>query len=171
MRQRPAGAETMSRDKGARYENRLVDFLDMAEFTVMKAPSSGSGTSRAQPDVLAVRQDEAVVFELKYVGETDGIIYLEPEEIVQLRKFARGVDAIPRVATRWYRDPAFYVWNPDVLGRTDSGKFRVDRDLVEQEQFEDVLADGEEHGLDGGGHGMTPLAVRDATIVGRPPGE
>lgn len=133
----------MSKSKGSKYERRQVEFFDAAGFQVMKAPGSGGGTDREQPDVLAVREEtgEAVALESKYVGSADDIVYLTAEEVAALRVFAAGVGALPRVAARWYRDPAFYLYHPDALDQTDGGNFRIHPDDATADAADEVLAD------------------------------
>lgn len=125
----------MSKDKGSRYERRLVNTLDEAGYGVMRSPGSGGGTEREQPDVLAGREGERVAIELKYVGEGDDYTYLSAEEVAALRRFGEIFHAVPRVAGRWWRDASFYLYDLDELERTetDSGNYRLEREALDED--------------------------------------
>lgn len=148
----------MSKEKGSRYERRLVNTLDEAGFGVMKSPSSGSGTEREQPDVLAGRDGERIALEVKYVGEGDDYTYLSAEELEALEVFAEIFDAAPRVAGRWWRDASFYLYRLEDLAptETDSGNVRLEREALDEDM---KLSDG--------GPGVTAAALEaGATILG-----
>lgn len=139
----------MSKSKGDRYERRFVTFLDDAEFAVMRSPSSGSATTRDQPDVLAVRPEVGIAAEVKYVGKGSEYTYLDEEELEALERFAERVGARPRVVGRWYRDGTFYVVEPDALRENDTpqGNYRLDRDVETVQTLSD------------GGAGVTPVGL------------
>lgn len=150
----------MSKSKGDRYERRLVNLFDAAEYMVMRAPSSGSATDRDLPDVFVGKSGERVAFEVKYEGSTDGIVYLDREEVEALCRFATVFGCEPRVAVRWIRDGAFYLFRVDQLGETDGGNLRVTREMCGGADV--VLADPEVEK----GHGRTVAAVREIGVVG-----
>lgn len=118
----------MAKSKGDRYERRLVDFLDAAGYAVMRAPSSGSATTRDLPDVLGLRLEDRVAIEQKYIGESDGHTYLDGEELEALERFADVADATPLVTARWRGTKTFYVYElPELrLEETDGGNVRLD---------------------------------------------
>lgn len=153
----------MSKKTGDRYERRLVNFFADAGYMVMRSPSSGSATTRAQPDVFALRDGERVAFEVKYEGSAEGIVYLDAEEVDALERFAEVADAVPMVAVRWKRDGAFYLLDVDDLERTDGGdgdNYRVTRER--REHADVVLADPEVKR----GHGRTVAAVEKTGVLG-----
>jgi Holliday junction resolvase len=139
----------MSKQKGTKWENRLVNILDEAGFGVMRSPSSGSATDREQPDVLAGRPGERIALEVKYIGQGDDYTYLDGKEIEALERFGEIFDAAPRVAGRWWRDASFYIYTLDELEKTetDGGNYRLEREpLVEDARISDggagVTVDG-----------------------------
>lgn len=144
-----------SRSKGGRYERRLVRALDAGGYHVMKSPSSGAGTSRDQPDILAIRDDEVLAIEQKYTSDPEGTVYLDPEELLAIETVAStiGRECAPRVTVRWARDGAFYVFDPDDIPMTSGGdgdSYRISRELVHAETQTTAIADVEvkrHHGL------------------------
>lgn len=107
------------RSKGSKYERHLVDWFDDAGYAVMKSPSSGSGTSRDQPDVLVVKNGTSnLAIEVKYIGDSSGRVYLDPEELSALSRFSHAAQASPIVAVRWKMDPTFYLFEPHAIEET-----------------------------------------------------
>jgi len=149
----------MSKSKGDRYERRLVNLFADAGYMVMRSPSSGSATTRAQPDVLTLRDGERLAFEVKYEGSADGIVYLDREEIDALCTFATVSGATPMVVVRWKRDGAFYLYGVEQLDETEGGNFRVTREMCGAARA--TLADPEVKR----GHGRTVAAVEKRGVT------
>lgn len=111
-----------------RFERELVNTLDEAtRFVVMRAPSSGSATTRDLPDVLALRRDEpgglvrseALAVEAKSTSKN--AIYVEPHEVEALERFADEAGATALLGARFKRngyDRVHYLVPPERAGRT-----------------------------------------------------
>lgn len=141
----------MSNAKGDRTERELVRLLDENGFAVMRAPASGSSTSRELPDVLAGNGVVFYAIEAKSSGGDP--IYLTGEEIESLTYFAQNFGAKPRVGVRFDReDWAFF--HPDELHWTDGGNLRVKKEkaVIEGESLADLTAVTDEP--DGGTHDL-----------------
>ena len=142
----------MSNAKGDRTERELVRLLDESGFAVMRAPASGSSTSRELPDVLAGNGEVFYAIEAK--SSSGDPIYLTGEEIESLTYFAQNFGAKPRVGVRFDReDWAFF--HPDELHWTDGGNLRVKKEkaVIEGESLGDLTAvaaepDGATHDLE-----------------------
>ncbi len=117
--------------KGDRRERELVNILDENGFAVMRAPSSGAGTDRELPDVLAGNGIDFFAIEAK--SSAGDPIYLTEEEVKGLKFFSTNFGAEPRIGVRFDRED-WYFFDPDELYRTDSGNYRVKK--------EKALADG-----------------------------
>lgn len=127
----------MSNAKGDRTERELVRRLDETGFAVMRAPASGSSTSRELPDVLAGNGDVFYAIEAK--SSSGDPIYLTGEEIESLTYFAQNFGAKPRVGVRFDReDWAFF--HPDELHWTDGGNLRVKKEkaVIEGESIDEL---------------------------------
>jgi Holliday junction resolvase len=135
----------MSNAKGDRRERELVNELDEAGFAVMRAPASGSATSRELPDVLA--GNGQVFYAIEAKSSAGDPIYLDNEEVYALvHVFARNFGATPRIAVRFDRED-WYFFHPDDVHQTDGGNYRVKAERIEQadaETIDDLLARGEE---------------------------
>ena len=116
-----------SNAKGDRRERELVNRLDELGFAVMRAPASGSATSRELPDVLA--GDGAVFYAIEVKASAGDPIYLSGEEVEALVYFARNFGAKPRVGVRFDREDWSF-FHPDELHRTDGGNYRVKKELA-----------------------------------------
>lgn len=108
--------------KGDRRERELVNLLDEAGFAVVRSPASGSGTGRAQPDLLAGNGDRFYAIEAK--SSSGDPIYLSGEELEALLYFSKNFGARPRVGVRFDRED-WYFFHPGDLYRTDGGNYRV----------------------------------------------
>lgn len=114
--------------------NRLEDEMG---WRCLRAPSSGAGTDRARPDVLAGRGGRTVVFEVK--KSSGDPIYINHSEVDALRAYGRDFGVDPndiRLAIRWksrsIRDTTIYCPHPSDLHTTDTN-YRVKyEDCVEQ---------------------------------------
>ena len=127
--------------KGDRRERELVNLLDDAGFAVMRAPSSGSATTRELPDVLAGDGERFYAIEVKSSAERP--IYLTGEEVEALIFFARNFGAKARIGVRFDRE-AWYFFHPAELHTTDGGNYRVKKEtaLAEGEPFDRFVGDG-----------------------------
>lgn len=142
-----------SNAKGDRRERELVNRLDGLGFAVMRAPASGSATSRELPDVLA--GDGSVFYAIEVKASAGDPIYLEGEEVEALVYFARNFGAKPRVGVRFDREDWSF-FHPHDLYRTDGGNYRVKKELaLEAGESMDDLA-----GVGGDGHDRTERIVR-----------
>lgn len=116
-------------EKGDRRERELVNELDAAEFAVLRAPASGSATSRNLPDVLAGNGEVFYAIEAKSsAGEP---IYLDGEEVEALVYFSQNFGAKPRIAARFDRED-WYFFHPSDLHYTDGGNYRVKKETALQ---------------------------------------
>jgi Holliday junction resolvase len=129
---------TMANRKGDRRERELVNRLDEAGFAVMRAPASGSATTRELPDVLAGNGDVFYAIEAK--ASAGDPIYLTGEEVEALVYFARNFGAKARIGVRFDRED-WYFFHPGDLYTTDAGSYRVKREtaLAEGEDFESFV--------------------------------
>jgi Holliday junction resolvase len=116
--------------KGDRRERELVNLLDEAGFAVMRAPASGSATTRELPDVLAGDGERFYAIEAK--SSSGDPIYLTGEEVEALVYFARNFGAKARVGVRFDHED-WYFFHPGDLHRTDGGNYRVKRETALQE--------------------------------------
>jgi Holliday junction resolvase len=132
--------------KGDRRERELVNRLDEAGFAVMRAPASGSATSRELPDVLA--GDGDVFYAIEAKSSAGDPIYLTWEEVEALGFFADNFGAEALVAARFDReDWAFFA--PHDLHQTPQGNFRVKKErAVEAGRRLDDLRTGADAGHD-----------------------
>jgi len=90
---------------GRRYERRLVNELDGAGFEVVKSPSSGSGTGRDQPDLLAGSARTGLVVAVEAKSTRKDAYTVEEAEADQLERFAEHFGAEPVVAVYWKGPP------------------------------------------------------------------
>ncbi len=137
----------MSNAKGDRRERELVNLLDDAGFAVMRAPASGSATTRELPDVLAGDGEEFYAIEAK--SSAGNPIYLDGEEVYALVYFSRNFGAKPRVGVRFDREDWFF-FHPDDLHQTDGGNYRVKKKtaLSDGTDFEELTGHSEKMTLD-----------------------
>ena len=117
----------MANRKGDRRERELVNLLDEAGFAVMRAPASGSATTRELPDVLAGDGERFYAIEAK--ASAGNPIYLTGEEVEALVYFARNFGAKARIAVRFDRED-WYFFHPGDLYRTDGGNYRVTKETA-----------------------------------------
>lgn len=135
-----------SNRKGDRRERELVNRLDEAGFAVMRAPASGSATTRELPDVLAGNGDVFYAIEAK--ASSGRPIYLDGEEVEALIYFSQNFGAKARIAVRFDRED-WYFFHPGDLYVTDGGNYRVKK--------ETALAEGEDFASFVGGPTQTRL--------------
>ena len=141
----PRDHQMSSNAKGDRRERELVNALDEAGFAVMRAPASGSATSRELPDVLAGNGEVFYAIEAK--SSAGQPIYLDNEEVYALVSvFAENFGATPRIAVRFDRED-WYFFHPSDVHETDGGNYRVKKERIEApdaETIDDLLARAEE---------------------------
>lgn len=112
---------------GSDYERDLASLLDDDGYHVMRAPSSGAGTTRELPDLLwASHFTDAVAAELKTTGQN--VAYFDGDEVESLVNFARSFVARSWLVARFKGDTTFYCYSIDDARQTDSGRYAVDRD-------------------------------------------
>ena len=111
----------MSSEKGDRRERELVNRLDDAGFAVLRAPSSGSATTRALPDVLAGDGEHFYAIEAKASGSDR--VYLSESELDALEDFAESFGADPLVGVR-FDYQRWHFFEPAAT-LTDNGAYRV----------------------------------------------
>ncbi|WP_229773950.1 Holliday junction resolvase Hjc [Halocalculus aciditolerans] len=128
--------------KGDRRERELVNRLDEAGFAVMRAPASGSATTRELPDVLA--GDGTVFYAVEAKSSSGKPIYLTGEEVEALVYFSQNFGAKPKIGVRFDRED-WYFFHPSDLHVTDGGNYRVKREtaLEDGETITELKAAGE----------------------------
>ena len=99
----------MSGKKGSRYERELVNRFESCGWGALRCPSSGGGTDRELPDILAGLAFEgpskdypisrALAIELKSGKSTT--LYVDKEEVYALRSFAESFGATPLLGARF----------------------------------------------------------------------
>lgn len=128
-----------SNAKGDRVEREVINVLDDLGWALMRAPASGSATSRELPDVLAGNGEDFYALEVKASSEKP--IYLDEKEVVDLQFFSENFGAKARIAVKFdvkNGDPAYgdddrsgtYVLEVDQLHETDGGNYRVKKELA-----------------------------------------
>jgi len=124
-----------------------VNRLDDAGFAVMRAPASGSATTRELPDVLAGDGQEFYAIEAK--SSAGDPIYLDGEEVYALVYFSRNFGAKPRVGARFDRED-WYFFHPDDLYQTDGGNYRVKKGtaLSDGTDFDELIGHSQKQTLD-----------------------
>ena len=139
-----------SNRKGDRRERELVNALDEAGFAVMRAPASGSATTRELPDVLAGNGEVFYAIEAK--ASSGRPIYLDGEEVEALIYFSQNFGAKARIAVRFDRED-WYFFHPGDLYVTDGGNYRVKKEtaLAEGEDFESFVGGPTQTRLDDAG--------------------
>jgi Holliday junction resolvase len=137
----------VSNAKGDRRERELVNLLDDAGFAVMRAPASGSATTRELPDVLAGNGETFYAIEAK--SSAGDPIYLDGEEVYALVYFAQNFGAKPRIGVRFDRED-WYFFHPDDLHQTDGGNYRVKKETALQDgtDFAELTGHSEKVTLD-----------------------
>lgn len=107
--------------KGDTQERHLMAVLRGHDFIPMRSPGSGTGDWE-QPDVLAAQEGVILATELKSGANPRN---LRAEEVDALVRFADAFLAAAVVAVRYKGDRTFYLVPPDLLDRTDSGRYSI----------------------------------------------
>jgi Holliday junction resolvase len=118
-----------SNAKGDRRERELVNQLDERGFAVMRAPASGSATSRELPDVLA--GNGVVFYAIEVKASAGDPIYLDQKEVYDLVYFGRNFGADPYIGVRFDRE-SWYFFDPrgDEIHETYGGNYRVKKETA-----------------------------------------
>lgn len=113
---------------GSNYERKLARLLDAQGYHVMRAPSSGGGTSRELPDILFSKPGESIIAgELKTTGGPWA--YFDRDEADALQAFAASFGANARLVSRFKQDTAFYLHEIEQARITDGGRLAVDSEM------------------------------------------
>jgi Holliday junction resolvase len=113
---------------GQNKERDLARILDEQQYHVIRAPSSGSATTRDLPDLAWSKAGEhTIVAELKYTG--DNVAYFGADEVEALHRFAVAFNAKSVLVARFKRDTTFWMCPPEEARETPEGNYAVDRDL------------------------------------------
>jgi len=111
------------------YERALARQLSDAGYHVIRAPASGSKTTRDLPDLAWSKADVTPhVGELKTTGQD--IAYYEQAEVEALRRFGVAFSATPVLLARYKQDTTYYKIAPEDARQTDSGNYAVERDMI-----------------------------------------
>lgn len=111
---------------GSDFERTFVRMFneETPNWKAQRAAASGSATTADLPDVTFARDGHAFAGELKTTSKN--IIYVDEEEVAALRRYAYAYGMTPVLLGRLKGERAYYVWNPDHMDRTDSGRYRGD---------------------------------------------
>jgi len=115
--------------QGSNYERDLARLLYERGYHVMRAPSSGGGTSRDLPDLFwADSESTPIAAEMKATSQN--VAYFSQEESTALKQFSMAFGANARFVSRFAQDTSYYV-HAIADGRyTDSGQIAIDRDIA-----------------------------------------
>lgn len=126
--------------KGSDRERDLVNMFYDMDWGVMRAPGSGGGTEREQPDILAGKSSKDMYIAIEAKSTKQDYKYVEKEEVNQLYMFCEkfGVDKC-RIGFRFnYKDWRFF--EPSNLSRTSSGKYSMKKENVSDgESFKNLI--------------------------------
>lgn len=112
---------------GQDYERKLAKKLDEMGFHVIRAPASGSCTSRDLPDIAYGKPGiEPTMCELK--ATSANVAYFDEAEVTALQKFALAFSGRARLVARFKNDTAYYATKVDDARRTETDRYAVDRD-------------------------------------------
>lgn len=130
--------------KGADWERKLARHLDDAGWAVMRSGGSGGGTDDNRPDLIAGDGEYGWVIEHKFASRRN--IYLDAQEVEQIRTLANGWGMEPAVVLRWNTNQVdaatvadWYAVVPGAAGRTESGRYSFNVESI-METFEPLSA-------------------------------
>jgi len=130
--------------KGYKAENKLnVIVEDEYGYAAIRGPGSGGGTSRARPDLVAIKADytkdygvyekierrDVVVIELK--ASSDGTAYLDSHEVEELNEWANraGGNAYVIVKPDLRSHDQWYCFKTNQLNETENG-YSITKDML-----------------------------------------
>ncbi len=120
------------KSKGSNAERELVSMLWGSSFAAIRA--AGSGVQKFySPDVLASNGSKVLAIECKSTKHKQQ--YFEPQQIVELKKFADIFRAEPWLAVKFSTDWRFFkiedleVSGKNLVIKNDSGKTKVLSDI------------------------------------------
>ena len=116
----------MSGRKGARYERQLVSLFRESGWFSRRAGASGSGGEAESYDVIAAKDGTVLVIELKYSSARN--VYYDPVKIERLCWIADCFGGHALLVCRFSQDTSFYGFAREMVGRTPSGKYAINRD-------------------------------------------
>jgi len=112
---------------GQDYERKLARKLDQDGYHVIRAPSSGSTTSRSLPDIAYSNPEERpVCVELKTTGKDKA--YFSKAEVEDLQDFAFAFHAFARLCVRFKGDTNYYLCRIENARETDKS-YVVDKSM------------------------------------------
>lgn len=116
--------------KGSNWERDLANILDEAGWGVLRCGGSGGGTSDDRPDLIAGCPEDGRLWVIEAKYKSGRNIYLEPQEIAQIRQLATAFGGEPIVAARYDSrsvdaEADWYLFKPHQLPTTGSGKYAV----------------------------------------------
>lgn len=117
---------------GDRQEREVVNAFRDDGWFARRATTSGGGTTQASYDIMAAKDGEVYVGEVKY-RDPDSYIYIDESEVTDLQWCARHLGGTAVLIARWKRDTDLYAYYPQQLHRTDSGSYRLspkDKDVA-----------------------------------------
>lgn len=100
----------MSRSKGTRYERELVNLFRDDDWFAMRVWASGGGTDAELPDVIAGKDGDAYVIELKYTSSNR--ISVKRKKLEGLKWLAGMIGATPLVGARFSGDTTYHFFLP-----------------------------------------------------------
>ncbi len=117
--------------KGFDKERDLVIKLWREGLAAIRGPASGARTKHiVYPDVVAIYRGVVLVLEVKYRAKPE-TIYIESEKLERLREFARRAGGRILIAVKYAGGEWRFV-DPDSCKVTESGRIRVDPEVVEK---------------------------------------
>lgn len=99
-----------NRAKGARYERELVNELRNDGWFAMRLAASGSGGPGELPDILAAKDEQIVVVELKFTS--DSRISVKRDKVQGLKWLANHLGASALIGARFSGDTDYYFFPP-----------------------------------------------------------
>ena len=113
---------------GSNYERKLANILDEHGYHVIRAPSSGSATTRSLPDIAYSKPtEETVCVELKTTGKD--IAYFSKDEVEDLQEFAVAFHGVARLCARFKQDTTYYLCRVSDA-RENAKSYAVSKDIA-----------------------------------------
>ena len=121
------------KSKGADKERELANLFRDNDWFSTRIGSSGSATSAELPDLIAAKDGNVIVTELKYTSSD--IAYYKEDKIDGLIWLAEEIDAKPYLSVRFKHDKTFYAIPPEMSSRTDDDNYRISKEEAKQFDF------------------------------------